>query len=487
MRAAVRKAHEMQSLPRTVGTSSALLLLVMLHLWPLSLDPARLALHRNADTMVSEWLVSWPAHVLVTGNAHLFDTNIFWPEPRTLTFGDPVLVPALMRGADPVARWFAGPGLQPGHDRSACSPPRSPAGSSPATGSADRRRCWPARSARSTCTCSRACPTCPPRTSGACRSRCSRPTRSPTRRRHDGSWASRWSSPRQRPRRCTRSRSCASSSVSWGSRGITRRRGVDPGITRRRGDTGMIGCHAETRRERRRSRTARGGRGEQRRRSRQHAETRRDGDDLGSTRRRGGTETGPRTTRRGGPAGWRGDWRTGGWRAVGLGAGPACARALRAVRAGGPRAAARGRRAVLGHASGVSLDAGVAASRLVERVLHDGGERALPWRPRAGAGGRRTRPPRARLESRSSARPHARHAHRGRHRAVPRDAHRPVRGPAPMDRARSRHPRACAFRLSRLAGDRRRRCRGPRGGPRDAAWRARTGRGSTRPSSRPRS
>ncbi len=84
------------------------LILALGHLWPLSMAPWRLALHRNADTMVSEWLVSWPAQTLGRGSLQLFDTNIFWPEPQTLTYGDPVLVPALLAaplrwlGASPV-------------------------------------------------------------------------------------------------------------------------------------------------------------------------------------------------------------------------------------------------------------------------------------------------------------------------------------------------------------------------------------------------
>ena len=71
----------------------------------MSLAPARLSLNGNADAQVNEWIVSWIAHTLPTHPLRLFDGNIFAPEPRTLAYSDPLVVPALM--VAPV-RWLGG-------------------------------------------------------------------------------------------------------------------------------------------------------------------------------------------------------------------------------------------------------------------------------------------------------------------------------------------------------------------------------------------
>src|SRR5678815_5399392 len=47
------------------------------------------------DPLFSIWRVGWVNHQLLNDPRHLFDTNIFYPEPLTLTFSDPIVVPAL--------------------------------------------------------------------------------------------------------------------------------------------------------------------------------------------------------------------------------------------------------------------------------------------------------------------------------------------------------------------------------------------------------
>ena len=47
------------------------------------------------DPLFSIWRVGWVNHQLVNDPRHLFDTNIFYPERLTLTFSDPILLPAL--------------------------------------------------------------------------------------------------------------------------------------------------------------------------------------------------------------------------------------------------------------------------------------------------------------------------------------------------------------------------------------------------------
>jgi hypothetical protein len=47
------------------------------------------------DPLFSIWRVGWVAHQIVADPRHLFDGNIFYPEPLTLTLSDPVILPAL--------------------------------------------------------------------------------------------------------------------------------------------------------------------------------------------------------------------------------------------------------------------------------------------------------------------------------------------------------------------------------------------------------
>jgi hypothetical protein len=79
--------------------------LAVVHTWPLASAPATLSRNDNGDTQLNEWIVSWIAHRLPREPLALFDANIFHPEPRTLAFSEPLLVPALV-GA-PI-RWLGG-------------------------------------------------------------------------------------------------------------------------------------------------------------------------------------------------------------------------------------------------------------------------------------------------------------------------------------------------------------------------------------------
>jgi hypothetical protein len=47
------------------------------------------------DPLFSIWRVGWVNHQLLNAPRHLFDTNIFYPERLTLTFSDPIVLPAL--------------------------------------------------------------------------------------------------------------------------------------------------------------------------------------------------------------------------------------------------------------------------------------------------------------------------------------------------------------------------------------------------------
>ena len=50
----------------------------------------------NADTALNAWILSWVAHQLAVAPLHLFDANIFYPEPRTLAFSEHMVVQGVM-------------------------------------------------------------------------------------------------------------------------------------------------------------------------------------------------------------------------------------------------------------------------------------------------------------------------------------------------------------------------------------------------------
>jgi len=90
------------------GALVACLALAVLHTWPLATNPGGLSRNDNADTMLNEWTVAWVAHQAPRAPLHLFDANIFFPEPRTLAFSEHLVVqgtmaaPASWLGASPV-------------------------------------------------------------------------------------------------------------------------------------------------------------------------------------------------------------------------------------------------------------------------------------------------------------------------------------------------------------------------------------------------
>ena len=77
----------------------------------------------HGDPLFSIWRIGWVLHQIVADPAHLFDANIFYPAPLTLTLSDPIILPALTAaplaaaGAHPViiynalmlsGFWFSG-------------------------------------------------------------------------------------------------------------------------------------------------------------------------------------------------------------------------------------------------------------------------------------------------------------------------------------------------------------------------------------------
>ena len=64
---------------------AAFLALAAFHTWPIARAPGRESLNHNADAQLNAWIIAWIAHTLPRDPVHLFDGNIFAPEPATLT------------------------------------------------------------------------------------------------------------------------------------------------------------------------------------------------------------------------------------------------------------------------------------------------------------------------------------------------------------------------------------------------------------------
>lgn len=86
--------------------AAGLVVLCLVPLWP-QLANMR-AVPDPGDPFFSAWRLAWIAHQLVTSPAHLFDANILYPRPLTLTYSDAVLLqgligaPFIWLGADPL-------------------------------------------------------------------------------------------------------------------------------------------------------------------------------------------------------------------------------------------------------------------------------------------------------------------------------------------------------------------------------------------------
>jgi hypothetical protein len=83
-------ARTRHALAAALGLGAALVLLLHQQIRHLDYVPDL------GDPLFSIWRVGWVNHQLFTDPRHLFDTNIFYPERLTLTFSDPIVLPALI-------------------------------------------------------------------------------------------------------------------------------------------------------------------------------------------------------------------------------------------------------------------------------------------------------------------------------------------------------------------------------------------------------
>jgi hypothetical protein len=78
------------------GALAIFLALAVFHTWPIAAVPWRHSLNHNADAQLCAWTIAWIAHTLPRDPAHVFDGNIFAPEPATLSYSEPLLPQALL-------------------------------------------------------------------------------------------------------------------------------------------------------------------------------------------------------------------------------------------------------------------------------------------------------------------------------------------------------------------------------------------------------
>jgi hypothetical protein len=70
--------------------------LASVHTWPLVTNVAHWSRIDSGDGALNTWAVAWVAHQLWTDPLHLFDANIFFPEPLTLAYSESMIVQGVM-------------------------------------------------------------------------------------------------------------------------------------------------------------------------------------------------------------------------------------------------------------------------------------------------------------------------------------------------------------------------------------------------------
>ena len=83
------------SLKIRIGIIFLFILLVFLHLLPLSLHPFD-ALNDTEDCLLNTWIPNWVQHQLFKDPLKLFDTNAFYPHTNTLSYSEHLIPQALM-------------------------------------------------------------------------------------------------------------------------------------------------------------------------------------------------------------------------------------------------------------------------------------------------------------------------------------------------------------------------------------------------------
>jgi hypothetical protein len=81
---------------RHAVTVALFALLAAAHTWPLASAPGRWSRVDNGDYSLNAWILAWVVHQAPRDPLHLFDANIFHPEPRTLAFSEHLVPQAVV-------------------------------------------------------------------------------------------------------------------------------------------------------------------------------------------------------------------------------------------------------------------------------------------------------------------------------------------------------------------------------------------------------
>src|SRR5437763_12421727 len=76
---------------RTLTAAALFVALTVIATYPVVRAPASYAFFNHSDAQLNMWILAWDAHALAHHARDLFDTNIFFPETRTLAYSETLL------------------------------------------------------------------------------------------------------------------------------------------------------------------------------------------------------------------------------------------------------------------------------------------------------------------------------------------------------------------------------------------------------------
>src|SRR3954471_20924191 len=87
-----RAVHMSNPIHRRTSAAAALfVVLTLIATYPLARAPSAYAFFNHSDAQLNMWILAWDAHALAHDPRHLFQANIFFPEPRTLAYSETLL------------------------------------------------------------------------------------------------------------------------------------------------------------------------------------------------------------------------------------------------------------------------------------------------------------------------------------------------------------------------------------------------------------
>jgi len=98
---------------RTGAVAALFVALTLVATYPIARAPASYAFFNHADAQLNMWILAWDAHAIARYPRHVFDTNIFAPEPHTLAYSEtllgyaPLAAPILWLGGSPALAFNA--------------------------------------------------------------------------------------------------------------------------------------------------------------------------------------------------------------------------------------------------------------------------------------------------------------------------------------------------------------------------------------------